>query len=202
MPSRRSPFFAYLNRLRWIKRWSLMRNAIDEDVATHSWEVAMLAHALAEIHNQLHPNSAVNAYRIATAGIYHDATEVITGDLPTPVKYHSHSIQSAFKDIERKAESELVALLPENLQATFAKVLKADLLPEPEQAILKAADRLSAYLKCLAEQQAGNQEFSSAARETRRKLEESSLDAVQYFIEHFLPGYECNLDHLLAEKTE
>src|SRR5690554_4120409 len=110
-----SHFFAYVSRLRWIKRWGLMRNAIEENVATHSWEVATIAHALALIRNR-HFDGQVNADRIAAAALYHDATEVITGDMPTPVKYHSKVMREAFGDIEHKAEAELLALLPADLR--------------------------------------------------------------------------------------
>lgn len=191
-----SHFFAYINRLRWIKRWSLMRNAIEEDVAVHSWEVATIAHALGVIHNHLN-NTKIDANRLATAAIYHDATEVITGDMPTPVKYHSESMKAAYQGVERQAEQELLALLPEAMRNEFAEVLLEDHLPEVYRRLLKAADRLSALLKCRAELRAGNQEFEHAEKEIARRLKETAHPEVEYFMSVFAPGYELTLDHLL-----
>jgi len=191
-----SHFFAYISRLRWIKRWSLMRNAIDEDVAVHSWEVATIAHALGIIHNQLNVQK-IDACRLATAAMYHDATEVITGDMPTPVKYHSDAMKSAYKGVERQAEQELLALLPESMQGEFASVLLEHELPQDYQVLLKAADRLSALLKCRAELRAGNKEFEHAASEIEKRLTEDPLPEVEYFLNTFAPAYDKTLDHLL-----
>lgn len=198
MIARVSHFFAYVSRLRWIKRWGLMRNAIDENVATHSWEVATLAHALAIIRNR-HFGGRVNADRIAAAALYHDATEVITGDMPTPVKYHSQVMREAFGDIEHKAEAELLALLPTDLQDAFGPYLRESALAPDERELIKAADRLSAWLKCQAEIRAGNQEFVPAGRQIHQRLMQEGLPEVGYFLEVFAPSYEQPLDHLLAE---
>lgn len=192
-----SHFFAYVSRLRWIKRWGLMRNAIEENVATHSWEVATLAHALALIRNR-HFGGTVNADRIAAAALYHDATEVITGDLPTPVKYHSRVMREAFGDIEHKAEAELLALLPEDLREDFAPYVRESQLSAEEKELIKAADRLSALLKCEAEMRAGNTEFEPAAEQIARRLEQDGLEEVAYFMEVFAPGYRQPLDNLLG----
>lgn len=192
-----SHFFAYISRLRWIRRWGLMRNAIEENVATHSWEVATLAHALAIIRNR-HFEGRVNVDRIAAAALYHDATEVITGDMPTPVKYHSKVMREAFGDIEHKAEAELLALLPEDLQDDFAPYIRESRWSEEEKELIKAADRLSALLKCQAEIQAGNKEFEPAAGHIRQKLEADGLPEVIYFLEVFAPGYQRPLDNLLG----
>ncbi|MCL7942591.1 5'-deoxynucleotidase [Marinobacter sp. ATCH36] len=193
-----SHFFAYVSRLRWIKRWGLMRNAIEENVATHSWEVATLAHALAIIRNR-HFGGKVNVDRIAAAALYHDATEVITGDMPTPVKYHSTVMREAFGDIEHKAEAELLALLPEDLRDEFAPYIRESRWTAEEQELIKAADRLSALLKCEAEMQAGNKEFEPAAGHILKKLEEDALPEVMYFLEVFAPGYQQPLDNLLGQ---
>lgn len=190
-----SHFFAYVSRLRWIKRWGLMRNAIEENVATHSWEVATLAHALALIKNR-HFDGQLNADRIAAA-LYHDATEVITGDLPTPVKYHSPVMRQVFGDIEHKAEAELLALLPEDLRADFAPYLQESQLREEDRELIKAADRLSAWLKCRAEIRAGNKEFEPAEYQIRSRLEQNVLPEVDYFIRVFAPSYDQPLDNLL-----
>lgn len=191
-----SHFFAYVSRLRWIKRWGLMRNAIEENVATHSWEVATLAHALAIIRNR-HFGGQVNADRIAAAALYHDATEVITGDMPTPVKYHSQVMREAFGDIEHKAEAELLALLPGDLREDFAPYVRESGWEQEEKELIKAADRLSALLKCQAEMQAGNKEFEPAAGHILKKLEDDALPEVMYFLEVFAPGYQRPLDNLL-----
>ncbi|WP_323750092.1 5'-deoxynucleotidase [Marinobacter sp.] len=192
-----SHFFAYVSRLRWIKRWGLMRNAIEENVATHSWEVATIAHALALIRNNQF-DGQVNADRIATAALYHDATEVITGDMPTPVKYHSKVMREVFGDIEHKAEAELLALLPDELQDAFAPYLRESQWTEEEQELIKSADRLSALLKCRAEIQTGNKEFEPAAEQILRRLQEDASPEVMYFLEVFAPSYERPLDHLLG----
>jgi len=192
-----SHFFAYVSRLRWIKRWGLMRNAIEENVATHSWEVATLAHALAIIRNR-HFGGQVNVDRIAAAALYHDATEVITGDMPTPVKYHSKVMQEAFGDIEHKAEAELLALLPADLREDFSPYVRESGWAPEEKELIKAADRLSALLKCQAEIQAGNKEFEPAAGHILKKLEDDALPEVMYFLEVFAPGYQRPLDNLLG----
>lgn len=191
-----SHFFAYISRLRWIKRWSLMRNAIHEDVAVHSWEVATIAHALAVIYNQQNSDS-IDAYKLTTVAIYHDASEVITGDMPTPVKYHSEAMKQAYKGVERKAQHELLALIPKSMQADFAEVLIEEDLPEVYQTLLKAADRLSALLKCRAELRAGNKEFEQAEKDIFLRLKEMHCLEVDYFLEVFAPGYEMSLDNLL-----
>jgi 5'-deoxynucleotidase len=192
-----SHFFAYVSRLRWIKRWGLMRNAIEENVATHSWEVATLAHALAIIRNR-HFGGQVNPDRIAAAALYHDATEVITGDMPTPVKYHSKVMREAFGDIEHKAEAELLALLPEDLREDFSPYVRESQLPAEDKELIKAADRLSAWLKCQAEIRAGNKEFEPAAGQIRNRLDEDGLPEVAYFLKVFAPSYEHPLDNLLV----
>lgn len=192
-----SHFFAYVSRLRWIKRWGLMRNAIEENVATHSWEVATIAHALALIRNTRFEGQ-LNADRVATAALYHDATEVITGDMPTPVKYHSKVMREAFGDIEHKAESELLALLPDELQDAFSPYLRESQWSVEEKELIKSADRLSALLKCRAEIQTGNKEFEPAAEQILRRLQEDASPEVMYFLDVFAPSYERPLDHLLG----
>tara|TARA_R110000850_G_scaffold243293_2_gene368133 strand:+ start:1845 stop:2441 length:597 start_codon:yes stop_codon:yes gene_type:complete len=192
-----SHFFAYISRLRWIKRWSLMRNAIHEDVAVHSWEVATFAHVLAVIHKQQNPASDIDPYRMATIALYHDATEVITGDMPTPVKYHSDAMRKAYQGVEQKAQHELLALLPISIQNDFKSVLIEEDLPEEYTILLKAADRLSALLKCRAELRAGNQEFSQAEEIVHTRLLEMNRPEVSYFLDVFAPSYDKTLDNLL-----
>ena len=191
-----SPFFAYLGRLRWIRRWGLMRNAIEEDVATHSWEVAVLAHALANIRNT-HFGGDVDASDVAVAGLYHDAAEVITGDMPTPVKYYSSVMRNAFADVEHKAQNELLDLLPATLRPAFEPCIREQDWDEQVRALVKAADRLAALLKCEAELRAGNREFEQAASQIRERLSQDPLPEVHYFMEVFAPDYGTSLDHLL-----
>lgn len=191
-----SKFYAYLSRLRWIKRWGLQRNAEPENVMEHSWEVATIAHALAIIKNTYYEGS-VNVNAIATAALYHDISEVITGDLPTPIKYHSKPITEAYQRIEEEAESELISLLPKELRAAFRECIDAKTHPVVNRQIIKAADTLSANLKCLAEIRSGNCEFKEAAELTRQKIKNYEMAEVDYFMENFVPAYELPLDNLL-----
>lgn len=194
-----SHFFAYISKLRWITRWGLKRNTIRENVMEHSWEVATLAHALALIRNRCFDGS-VDANAVATAALYHDCSEVITGDLPSPVKYHSPAIQQAYHSIERAAEHELVALLPENLRRDFAAVVVEDNLPLEHRQLIKAADTIAAYLKCQAELTAGNREFKKAAEDIKQRLAAYHLPEVDYFMSAFAPSYQLTLDELLLRR--
>ncbi|TNF36708.1 MAG: 5'-deoxynucleotidase [Gammaproteobacteria bacterium] len=197
-----SPFFAYLSKLRWVIRWGMKRNVVQENVMEHSWEVATIAHALALIRNRLY-DGQVDANAVAAAALYHDVSEVITGDLPSPVKYHSDAIRDAYKSIEAKAEQELVALLPEPLQASFSAYMLEHALPAEHRQLIKAADTIAAYLKCQAEIAAGNHEFSSAGKDIERRLQAyDELPEVAYFLKEFLPGYRLTLDELMLHKTD
>ena len=195
-----SKFYAYLSRLRWIKRWGLMRNAEPENVMEHTWEVAVVAHALALIRNQYFMGT-VDANAIATAALFHDVSEVLTGDLPTPIKYFSNSLTTAYRQIEAIACSELINTLPEALQASYQTLLSDEQQPESHHQIIKAADTLSAYLKCLSELRAGNLEFSVTASELEKKLKESSLPEVDYFMQSFVPACALSLDGSLKSRS-
>jgi len=195
-----SKFYAYLSRLRWIKRWGLMRNAEPENVMEHSWEVAVVAHALALIRNQYFMGT-VDANAIATAALFHDVSEVLTGDLPTPIKYFSNSLTTAYRQIEAIACTELINTLPEALQASYQALLSDEQQPESHHQIIKAADTLSAYLKCLSELRAGNLEFSVTASELEKKLKESSLPEVDYFMQSFVPACALSLDGSLKSRS-
>ena len=196
-----SKFYAYLSRLRWIKRWGLMRNAEPENVMEHSWEVAVIAHALALIRNQFFMGQ-VDANAIATAALFHDASEVLTGDLPTPIKYFSSSLTTAYRQIEAIACDELVGLLPDPLQAAYQSLLSDEQQPESHHHIIKAADTLSAYLKCLSELRAGNLEFSITANELEQKLNDSALPEVAYFMQTFVPACALPLDGILKSLSK
>ena len=196
--SMKSHFFAYISKIRWLQRWGLKRNTINENVMEHSWEVSVIAHALALIRNRFyHGNLDVNA--IVVAALYHDCSEVITGDMPSPIKYHSTEITRAYKTIERQAEHELLNLLPEQLKQDYrAAMIEQELAPEHKQ-IIKAADSIAAYLKCKMEVAAGNFEFSTAEKEIEAKLKAFDLPEVGYFLDTFSSSYELTLDELFRK---
>ncbi|MGD0959958.1 MAG: 5'-deoxynucleotidase [Methylomonas sp.] len=191
-----SSFYAYLSRLRWIKRWGLKRNAHEENVMEHSWEVAVIAHTLALIKNRYF-NGDLDANAVAATALYHDITEVITGDLPTPIKYYSPAILGAYRQIEQQAEAVLLKLLPEALQADFRSMLLHDEIPEQYQQIIKAADKISAYLKCQAELKAGNAEFELAAEQLAKNILDLKQDEVVFFMQAFAPSCSLTLDGLM-----
>ena len=192
----KSHFYAYISKIRWLQRWGLKRNTISENVMEHSWEVATIAHALALIRNRYFEGELdVNA--IVVAALYHDCSEVITGDMPSPIKYHSTEITQAYKSIERKAEYELLNLLPDELQADYRPVLIEELIPLEQKAIIKAADTISAYLKCQMEVEAGNAEFSKAIEDIKSRLDAIELPEVVYFLELYASSYTLTLDELL-----
>lgn len=187
-------FFALLGRMRYIDRWGLMRNTQVENIQEHSHMVAVLAHALAVIGRERF-GSAVDPGQAAIAGLYHDASEILTGDLPTPVKYDNPAIKEAYKAVERVAADKLLSLLPEELRGEFAPYVREELDPALLR-VVKAADKLSAHIKCLEELKAGNLEFKLAARQTREALDRMEMLELDYFIKHFLPGFELTLDEL------
>ena len=197
--SEQSSFFATLSRMRYIERWSLMRTSRPDTLAEHSLEVAMIAHALAVIGNVRYGKN-LDANRAALLGIYHDAPEIITGDMPTPVKYHDEQIRRAYKDVEAAATERLLASLPDDLRPSFEDVLS----PADDDAYLlrlvKAADKVSALVKCVEEGASGNTEFRSAEAGTRAILEEmaAELPELNDFMTEFLPGFGATLDELLA----
>jgi 5'-deoxynucleotidase len=195
----KSHFYAYISKLRWLQRWGLKRNTVNENVMEHSWEVATIAHALALIKNRMFGGTLdVNA--IVVAALYHDCGEVITGDLPSPIKYHTPEITQAYKAIERQAEQELLNLLPDVLKPDYRAVLIEDLVPEEHRTIIKAADTIAAFIKCRTEVKAGNQEFSKAEETVKARLENLQMPEVRYFMDMFIDSYGLTLDELLGEK--
>lgn len=186
-------FFALISRMRYIGRWGLMRNTFDENIQEHSHMVAVLAHALAMIQRDILHEPA-DPDRCAAAALFHDASEILTGDLPTPIKYYNPAIKAAYKQIEAVSCEKLLALLPQELQAGYRPLL----LEEDEQVarIVKAADKLSAYIKCVEELKAGNAEFEAAERQTRQALEQMRLPCLDYFMQHFLESFRLTLDEL------
>ena len=187
-------FFAYLSRMRNIARWSLMRNSIPENIQEHSHMVAVIAHALGIIRRDVF-GIPCNPEECASVALYHDCSEILTGDLPTPILYHSIEIQEAYKQVEQLASDRLLSTLPEEIRQSFAPFMGGE-AEERVHDIVKAADKLSAYLKCVEERRAGNDEFLSAERQIRKLLEESPLPEVRYFLEHFVPSFELTLDEL------
>ncbi len=187
-------FFAYLSRMKYIDRWGLMRNTFTENIQEHSHMVAVLAHSLAVIGREKF-GSNLDPGEAAIAGLYHDAPESLTGDLPTPVKYDNPAITDAYKTVETVAADKLLTMLPEELRPAFAPYVREELEPELLK-VVKAADKLSAYIKCLEELKAGNREFRQAAEQTRKALEAMELPALDYFMAEFLPGFELTLDEL------
>ena len=186
-------FFAYISRMRYIERWSLMRNSLTENIQEHSHMVAVLAHALGIIRRDIF-NMPCDPDKCAAAALYHDCSEILTGDLPTPIKYHSPEIMQAYKQVEEIANEKLLNTLPKQLRGAFSAYMRED--DEDIKNIVKAADKLSAYIKCIEERKAGNNEFLSAEKQTRAKLEETDMPELKYFLENFIPAFELTLDEL------
>ena len=187
-------FYALISRMRYITRWGLMRNSFSENIQEHSHMVAVLAHALALIRRDILKLPGADPDKCAVAALYHDASEILTGDLPTPVKYFNPEIKKAYKQVERVSGEKLLSMLPEELRGSYEHLILED---DPETLLtVKAADKLSAYIKCVEELKAGNQEFESAQKQTQKALEEMDLPELRYFMEKFLPAFSLNLDQL------
>ena len=186
-------FFACLSRLKLIRRWSLMRNTVPENDAEHSLQVAMIAHAIAVIARDRYGRQ-VNPEHVLSLAVYHDATEVMTGDLPTPVKYHNDELRGAYHRLESLSADRLLALLPEDLQPAFTPYMKQE--SGYEHTLVKSADRISACIKCMEEQRAGNREFDYAAENVRKSIAAIDLPEVRDFLTDFLPAFDMTLDEL------
>lgn len=190
-----SNFFAMMSRMKYIERWALMRNSQPENISEHSLEVSMLAHGLAVI-GKKRLESKVNPEKTALVALYHDSTEIITGDMPTPIKYYNQEIQEAFKEIETLAANRLLGMLPADIREEY----EALFFPREGEGhmwkLVKAADKLSALIKCIQEEKAGNTEFASAKRTLTETLLKMNLEEVNIFIEEFLPAYYKTLDEL------
>ena len=186
-------FFSMISRMRYINRWGLMRNTFTENIQEHSHQVAVLAHALAVIQNERF-GGQTDPGAVAVAALYHDASEILTGDMPTPIKYDNPDIQSAYRQVESVAEQKLLSMLPHDLRGAYEEAVT---IPDPEvRALVKAADKLSAYLKCVEELKAGNSEFKKAREQTYAALLQNPIPALKCFMEEFLPGFELTLDEL------
>ena len=183
-----SSFFAMVNRMKLIDRWALMRNTSKENIAEHSHSVAVIAHALALIGNKKFGKN-YDASRAALLALYHDTTEVITGDMPTPVKYYNDEIKNVYKDIEHIAGERLLNMLPEEFKDDYRSFFKSEESDKALWALVKAADKISALIKCIEEHRMGNLEFETALSAQENKINAIDLPEVKYFSEHFLPAY-------------
>ena len=192
-------FFALLSRMKYIDRWALMRNAREENLSEHCLEVAILSHALATIGN-IRLEKKLSPEKLALRALYHDASEILTGDMPTPVKYGKEALRAAYKEVEKEAEERLLLALPEDMQGAYRELffLAEEENTAYENRLLKAADKLSALIKCREEIRAGNQEFSTALQSTERAIEKlaTELPELRIFMEEFLPAYGKTLDEL------
>ena len=194
-----SHFFAHLARMKLIHRWPLMHNVRIENVQEHSLPVAMVAHALALIRNRFF-DGQLNPERIATLAMFHDVSEVLTGDLPTPVKYYNPAIKEEYKKIEKIAEQKLIDMAPEPFREDYAELISGDKHSEDEAFIVKAADVICAYLKTLEELSAGNREFTLAKKRLDKMLKDYHSDEVDYFLKQYVPSFSLSLDEITQEE--
>ena len=190
-----SHFFAMISRMKYIERWALMRNAERENISEHSLEVAMIAHALAVLGNRRLERN-YDADRAALIGMYHDANEIITGDMPTPVKYYSNEMQTLFHGIEDRAAESLLAMLPEDIRGDYEAIFFPTGDDEPLKRLVKAADKISALIKCIEESKAGNREFDHARRTIEEAIGRMDVPEAKIFLDEFLPSYEKTLDEI------
>ena len=190
----RYDFYAYMDRMKYIKRWQLMRSVREENVMEHTHSVTMLTHALAVIHNAKFGGNA-NVQTAVLYALYHETSEVMTGDLPTPIKYYNRSIQGAYKELEKSACEKMANMLPNEMKTQIEPYILADEESE-EYKLVKAADRLSAYIKCLEELRSGNSEFSRAKKTIEEDLKNKNIPEVEYFFEQFISSFSLTLDEL------
>jgi 5'-deoxynucleotidase len=188
-------FLAYMYRLRYIRRWSLMRNVVNENVAEHSFHVAMLTHTLCSIANEVFDRK-LSTEKAVTMALFHDVTEVFTGDIPTPVKHHNEDILKSFRDIENLAADRLIRMIPSELQNIYKPLIGGKQEDSELKKVVKAADLLDAYLKCVTELSAGNHEFTVAKKQIEQSIQQLGLPEVAYFLEHLAPSLEKTLDEL------
>ena len=193
MEENRNHFFAYLYRMKYIIRWSLMRSTIDENLKEHSLDVAMVAHCLALIRRDVFGKDC-DVNRIAVAAMYHDVAEIVTGDLPTPIKYMTPQIQDAYRIIERNASDRILDMVPDALRGAYQDVFL--LQDTEERKLVKAADRICAYIKCIMEQKSGNDEYRRAAAQTKLALDEMEMQEVEYFFTHFMESFWLSIDEM------
>ena len=190
-----SRFYAYLSRMKHIFRWSLMKNSQQESLSVHTLDTAVIAHALGILRNRRFGGNC-DVERLVLLAIYHDCSEILTGDMPTPIKYYNPEIKEAYKKVERVANKKLVEMLPEDLQADYAPLLEHSGEDPELLKLLKAADKISALIKCVEEENSGNKEFSRAKLSIMKAIEDMRLPEADTFIEEFLPSYGLTIDEL------
>lgn len=195
MKNRKYHFFAFLSRMKYITRWGLMRNTFPENIQEHSLNVAMIAHALAVIKNKLYGGN-LNEGKVAVLAMYHDCNEIITGDMPTPIKYHNPEIKQAYKNVEEVSKKKLLSMLPEELKESYSSILFYEGSEDDYRKIVKASDKISAYIKCLEEIKAGNNEFKKAGESILHTINQIDLPEVKYFMKYFIPSFCLTLDEL------
>ena len=193
-------FYAVLARMKYISRWALMRNTRAESVHEHSFDVALLAHALAALHNRRF-GGQVNVEQCVLQAMYHDAPEIFTGDMPTPVKYDNEDIRRAYRQVEQLSAEKLLAMLPRDMEDVYRPLLLPDETSE-EARIVKAADKISALIKCMQEERGGNTEFIKAKQSTLESLHNMNCEEAEIFLEEFLESYSLVLDTVLKETEE
>ncbi len=188
-------FFAMFSRMKYIDRWALMRNTRKENLSEHTLEVAAIAHALAVISNEKH-GASLNAERAALLGIYHDMPEIITGDMPTPIKYGNPQLKQAYKAVERETAAQLVSMLPEYMQESYKGFFVKESADAELWKLVKAADKISAFIKCIEEEKAGNTEFNSAKNATFATISALDIPAAKTFLDEFIAAFDLDLDEL------
>ncbi|MGN0319181.1 MAG: 5'-deoxynucleotidase [Lachnospira sp.] len=186
-------FYAMLSRMKYINRWGLMRNTREENLCEHSLEVAYIAHALGIINNEIFGGD-INAERLAILGMYHDVTEIITGDMPTPVKYYSPIIRNAYKEVEHVAEDQMLSGLPINIRDRYKGLLLETEEEDDLWQLVKAADKISAYIKCIEERKTGNADFEDAEKTIKKSIDSMKLKEADYFMKEYIPAYMLTLD--------
>lgn len=191
-------FFPLVARMKYVKRWSLMRNTNEENLMEHSYETAVLAQTLAIIANRVY-NKSVDINTVAAAALYHDCSEIITGDMPTPVKYKNKDIRAAYKQVEKEAKERLCSMVPKELLKDFEELICFEERNKEEYRYIKAADKLSAYIKCIGERQGGNLDFLSAEKQLLTAVRELNMEEADYFLENFVPLYGETLDKLTKD---
>lgn len=192
-------FYAYISRMKYIMRWGLMRNTVSENIQEHSLQVAILAHSLAYIHNSLNkdnPSMQLDPAKACVYAVFHDANEIITGDMPTPIKYYNPVIKEHYHKIEDISKDKLLSMLPQEMESYYRDIMFYEERDPEYYPIVKAADKLSAYLKCVEEVKAGNNEFTKAKESIYAGLQEMDCPALKYFLEHFTDSFELTLDEL------
>lgn len=186
-------FYAMLSRMKYINRWGLMRNTRNENLCEHSLEVAFIAHALGIINNEIYGGN-INAERLAVLGMYHDVTEIITGDLPTPVKYYNPLIRNAYKEVEHVAEEQMLSGISADIRDRYNGIMSETQEEEEAWRYVKAADKISAYIKCLEEKKTGNMDFTDAEKTIYQAITDMNMPEVNYFMEEYIPAYMGTLD--------